>query len=94
MRLKLRTSLMTIERLQRSPEMSMKDFVIDFERFLSKARSRGTNYMYILAHRLLKPADVSEQHARATMGELKYKIMKAQSINFFGNQESCVASED
>ena len=64
------------ERFQRSPEMSMKDFVIEFERLLCKTRSHGAIMSdSILAYRLLKSANVSEQHeqlARATKGELKY----------------------
>ena len=67
------------EQFQRAPEMTMKDFIIEFERLHCKTKSHGVTMSDdILAYRLLKSANISNEHqqlARATMGDLKYDNM-------------------
>ena len=86
------------ERFQRPADMSMKDFVIEFERLVSKTRSHGTAMSEdILAYRLLRSANISEHHqqlARATIGELKYDAMKSQLMKIFGDQSSDMTSHE
>ena len=78
-----------LEKFQRKPEMSMTDFIIEFERLLSKTRSYGTEMSEdILAYRLLKSANISEHHqelARATVPKLTYDAMKSQLKKIFGD---------
>ena len=70
--------------------MSMADYIIEFERLLSKTKHYCTVMSSdILAYRLLKSANVSEQHeqlARATIKGLTYDQMKEQLKKIFGDQ--------
>ena len=77
------------EKLQRPDDMSITDFIIEFERLLSKVKSNGTSMSEdILAYRLLKSANVSQHHeelARATVIKLEYGEMKTQLKKIFGD---------
>ena len=84
------------EKFQRNSEMSMSDFMIEFERLLSKTKSFGTTMSSdLLAYRLLKAANIPEQQqhfARATVKELTYEEMKSQLKKNFG--DSCSSDSD
>ena len=86
------------EQFQRAPEMTMKDFIIEFERLHCKTKSHGATMSDdILAYRLLKSANISNEHqqlARATMGDLKYDNMKSQLNKIFGDQATTSSSSD
>ena len=86
------------EKFQRSPDMTMSDFIIQFERNLSKTKSYGTTMSSdILAYRLLKSANVSEQHeqlARATVNAFTYDEMKDKLKKIFGDKASGSDSAD
>ena len=60
--------------------MTISDYINEFERLLNKTKRYGSDMSTgILAYRLLKSANLSEQHqklARATITELKYDTMK------------------
>ena len=77
------------ERFQRTPDMSMSDFIVEFERLLTKTKSYGTTMSSdILAYRLLRSANIpehQEQLARATVKELSYAEMKSQLKKIFGD---------
>ena len=86
------------ERFQRPSSMSIKDYIIEFERRLSKTKSLGTNMSEdILAYRVLKSANISEHHqqlARATLSKFDYESMKKQLNKIFGDSPDmgeCVA---
>lgn len=85
------------ERFQRSSDMLMKDFIIEFERLLSKTKSYGTTMSEdILAYRLLKSANLSareQQLTRATIQDLTYDSMKLQLMKIFGDHTSRDASQ-
>ena len=80
------------EKFQRSPDMSISDFIIEFERLLSKTKSYGTTMSSdILAYRVLKSANISEQHeqlARATVADFTYEEMKDKLKKIFGDRSS------
>ena len=69
--------------------MSMKDYMIEFERLLSKTKAHGSNMSEdILAYRLLRSANISQHHeqlARATISDLNYQNMKLQLKKIFGD---------
>ena len=85
------------EKFQRSPDMSMSEFIIQFERLLTKTKSYGTSMSSdILAYRLLKSANISESHeqlARATVKELTYEEMKDQLKKIFGDKGALTKSD-
>ena len=83
------------EKFQREDGVSMKDFLIEFERRLSKTKSYGTVMSEdILAYRLLRSANLPEsqqQLARATISELTYQSMKTQLLKIFGDKSKVAA---
>lgn len=86
------------EKFQRPHEMSMKDFIIEFERLLSKTKSHGTQLSEnVLAYRILKSSNVSDHHqelVRATISELNYESMKLQLKKIFGDQQKFSSASD
>ena len=86
------------DQFQRGPEMTMKDFIIEFERLHCKTKSHGATMSDdIMAYRLLKSANISNEHqqlARATMGDLKYENIKSQLNKIFGDQATASTSSD
>ena len=80
------------EKFQRPSDMSMSDYMIEFERLLSKTKSHGTTMSSdILAYRLLNSANLPEQQkqlARATVGDLTYEQMKSQLKKIFGDSSA------
>ena len=80
------------EKFHRPAEMSMSNFIIEFERLLNKTKHYGTIMSSdILAYRLLKSANVSEHHqelARATVKELTYDEMKDKLKKIFGQRSA------
>jgi hypothetical protein len=85
------------ERFQRPHDMDINNYVNEFERLLSKTRAYGTIMSAdILAYRLLKSANISENHqqlARATItGDLTYESMKKQLKRIFS--DACSHAED
>ena len=84
------------EKFRRPSEMSMKDFIIEFERLHSKTKEHGTDMSAdILAYRLLKSANLSDAHeqlAKATITSLTYDSMKNQLKKIFGDS-STVSSD-
>ena len=77
------------ERFKRPVEMSMTEYIIEFECLMSKTKSYGSDMSSdILAYRLLKSANLSEAHeqlARATTSDPTYDNMKSQLRKIFGD---------
>ena len=77
------------ENFRRPSEMSIDDYINQFERLKSKTESYGTSLSTdVLAYRLLKSANLSQQHeqlAKATISKLEYDIMKTQLKKIFGD---------
>ena len=86
------------EKYRRPTEMTISDFINEFERLLNKIKQYGSNMSSdILAYRLLKAANLSEYHeqlTRATISELNYDIMKTQLKKIFGDHPSACSSLD
>ena len=72
----------SFERFRRPDDMTISDYINEFERLLNKIKRYGSDMSTdIPAYRLLKSANLSEQHqqlARATITELTYDTMKTQ----------------
>ena len=81
----------TFEKFRRPSDLSMSDYIIQFERLKSKTESyKIVLPTEVLAYRLLKSANLSEQHeqlARATISELTYDVMKGQLKKIFADCE-------
>ena len=77
------------EKFRRPSDMSMTDFINEFERLHSKTKEHGTEMSAdILAYRLLKSANLSDTHeqlAKATITSLTYDSMKTQLKKIFGD---------
>lgn len=75
------------EKFRRPSDMSITEYINEFERLHSKTKHYGTEMSTdILAYRLLKSANLSEHHqqlAKATIPELKYETMKTQLKKYF-----------
>ena len=86
------------ETFKRPDNMSMNDFIIEFERLYKKSENFGTKLSTdVLAYRLLKSANISKQHeqlAKATLDELKYDQMKNQLKKIFGDSCRPTGSSD
>ena len=87
------------EKFQRSSDMSIKDFVYEFERLHAKTTSYGSSMSSdILAYRLLKSANISNSHQqliRATIdGDLTYDKMKCQLNRVFSDVSLSSPVED
>ena len=74
------------ETFQRPPSMSTLDYINEFERRNNKIKSKKIELPdAVLAYRLLKSANVSEQKqtlARATISKLTFEDMKKQLNSF------------
>ena len=79
----------SFEKLRRPSNMTMSDYINEFERLLNKTKINCTEMSSdILAYRLLKSANLSEHHeqlTRATITELSYESMKLQLKKIFGD---------
>ena len=79
----------TFEKFRRSKEMSMPDYINEFERLKSKIENYKMSLSTdIMAYRLLKSANLSEAHeqlAKATIPSLTYEDMKMQLKKKFGD---------
>ena len=77
------------EKFRRPAEMSMSDYINEFERLKSKIESYKMSLSTdVMAYRLLKSANLSETHeqlAKATIPELTYDAMKTQLRKIFGD---------
>ena len=77
------------EKFKRSANMSIRDFINEFERLHCKVKEHKSEMSSdILAYRLLKSANLStanEQLAKATVAELDYETMKTQLLKIFGD---------
>ena len=77
------------EKFVRPAEMSIADYIIQFERLHIKAKSHSMEiHDGVLAYRLLNGANLSESHkqlVRATLREMKYDTMKEQLKKVFTN---------
>lgn len=77
------------EKFVRPAEMSIADYIIQFERFHIKAKSHSMEiHDGVLAYRLLNGANLDESHKqliRATLSEMKYDTMKEQLKKVFTN---------
>ena len=86
------------ENFKRTPNMSIRDFINEFERLYSKVKEfKSEMSSDILAYRLLKSANLSianEQLAKATVVELEYEKMKAQHRKIFGDSGSAGESPE
>ena len=85
------------EKFRRSADMSIKDYVNEFERLLNKTKAYGTSISTdVQAYRLLNSASISEgqkQLVRATIvGDLTYDAMKLKLSRVF--EDSTVSFED
>ena len=82
----------SFENFKRAPDMSIKDYLITFERLHHKILQYNIKLPEpVLAYRVLKTANISpekEQLARATITELKYEAMKKQILKIF--DETCL----
>ena len=91
--LKKYEALEAFESYKRSSSTSMQEFLNEFTRRYNKTKSHGTTMSEdILAYRLLKSANLSEQHeqlAKATANDLKFDVMKDQLKKIFGDL-SCI----
>ena len=84
------------EKFRRPAEMSIKDYINEFERLLTKTKAYGTNISSdVQAYRLLNSANVSEtqkQLVRATIaGDLTYDAMKLKLSRVF--EDASVSSD-
>ena len=79
----------SFEKFRRPSDMSVSDYINKFERLHSKVKKYGSEMSSdILAYRLLKSANLSEQHeqlARATITKFDYESMKTQLKKIFGD---------
>ena len=79
----------SFERFRRPKDMSMTDYINEFERLKAKIESYKSSLSTdVLAYRLLKSANLSETHeqlAKATISELTYECMKTQLKKIFGD---------
>ena len=70
-------------------DMTISDYINEFERLLNKIKRYDSDMSTdILAYRLLKSANLSEQHqqlARAAITELTYDTVKTQLKKIFGD---------
>ena len=87
------------EKFRRPHDMSINDYIIEFERLMEKTKTYKTTMSTdILAYRLLKSANLTESHeqlARATAPELKYESVKKQLKKIFGDSPSeCDKDQD
>ena len=77
----------SFERFRRPDDMTISDYINGSERLLNKIKRYGSDMSTdIIAYRLLKSANLSEQHqqlARATITELKCDTMKTQLKKIF-----------
>ena len=83
----------SFERFRRPDDLTISDCINEFERLLNKIKRYGSDMSTdILGYRLLRSANLSEQHqqlARATITELKYDTMKTQLEKIFGGNPDC-----
>ena len=81
------TTYDNFERFRKPDEMSIKDYIIEFERLHAKTKQHGMELPDgILAYKLLLNANLPEQHERlvkATITELNYTTMKNQLKKIF-----------
>ena len=91
--LKKYEALEAFKTYKRSGNTSMQEFLNEFMHRYNKTKSFGTTVSDdSLAYRLLKSANLSEQHeqlAKATISDLKFDIMKNQLKKIFGDF-SCI----
>ena len=77
------------ERFKRPDDMSIGEYINEFERLKCKTETYGTSLSTdVLAYRVLKSANLSQHHeqlARATISELTYEDMKKQLKKIFGD---------
>ena len=77
------------ERFRQPADMSIKDYINEFQRLISKTKKFGTTMSPdILAYRLLKSASLEEsqeQLIRATVKDLSYIEMQLQLKKIFGD---------
>ena len=80
------------ERFKCPSDMSISDYINEFERLLNKTKQYGTTMSTdVLAYRLLKSANLSETHeqlARTTIKELKYDEMQLQLRTIFEDNDN------
>ena len=80
------------EKFKRPPDMSIKDYLITFERLHHKFLQYNIKLPKpVLTYRVLKSANINiekEQLAHATITELKYEVMKKQISKIF--DETCL----
>ena len=86
----------SFEQFKKPSDMSVSEYINEFERLKSRTESYGTSLSSnVLAYRLLKSANLSEQHeqlARATISDLTYEQMKLQLKKIFGDSSMCQRS--
>ena len=86
--LKKYEALEAFENYKRSNSTSVQEFLNEFTQRYNKTKSYGTTMSEdILAYRLLKSANLSEQNeqlAKATASDLKFDVMKDQLKKIFG----------
>ena len=83
-----------LDAYRRPKNTTMKDFLIEFDKRLYKAKSyKSTMSDDLLAYRLLKAAnldDVHEQLIKATVPELKYEGVRKQLKKIFSDEDKMV----
>ena len=71
--------------------MTINDFIIEFEKRLTKTKKIGTvHYDNFLTYRLIKSANLSEQDKKMVKAtcDLKYEEVKSKLRNRFGDSSS------
>ena len=80
------------EQFRRSPEMSIAEFIINFELLYDRAKSHGNILTQpVLAYRLLKGAGLNEEREqliRATCDKWEYDVVKAQLRKVYDEQST------
>ena len=85
-----------LELYRRPDHLSVREYCSEFQKRLSKVKSSGTQLSeHVLAHRLLKSANLSkseEQLIRATVDEMTYEKMAKQLKKVFNQMNSLYRS--
>ena len=90
-------ALESFETYKRNSSTVIRDFLTEFEKRYHKTKNHGTIWSDdLLAYRLLKSANLTtrdEQLVKATIGELKYDIVKTKLIKTFSDTSDVPTSE-
>ena len=90
-------ALESFETYKRKSNISIRDFLTEFEKRYNKTKNHGTVWSDdLLAYRLLKSANLitrDEPLVKATIGELKYDIVKTKLTKIFSDTNEVPTSD-